>query len=151
SQRERAYAKAALRRIAGELAATAAGGRNEALNKAAFVLGTMAARDWITRDEVEDALRSAMEQNGYAADKGTRAVEATLKSGLEAGMNTPHDGLPEQGVVLEDFVSHAPSRTYFFLPCREPWPGASVNSRLPKIEVTTAAGEHKEVSPAAWL
>ena len=40
---------------------------------------------------------------------------------------------------------------YFFLPCREPWPGASVNSRLPKVEVTTADGEVKEISPAAWL
>jgi Bifunctional DNA primase/polymerase, N-terminal/Family of unknown function (DUF5906) len=149
--RERAYAKAALRRIAGELAATAPGKRNETLNKAAFVLGTMVARDWVTRDEVEDALRAAMEGNGYAADKGSRAVDATLKSGLEAGMDDPHDDLPEQGVVLEDFVSHAPSRMYFFLPCREPWPGASVNSRLPKIEVTTAAGELKEVAPTSWL
>jgi hypothetical protein len=149
--RERAYAKTALRRLASELATTAPGKRNEALNKAAFVLGTMVARDWITRDEVEDALRAAMEQNGYTADKGIRAVDATLKSGLDAGMDDPHDDLPEQGVVLEDFVSHAPSRTYFFLPCREPWPGASVNARLPKVEVTTAAGAVKEVAPAAWL
>ena len=106
--RERAYAKATLHRIAGELATAAPGGRNEALNKAAFVLGTVVARDWITRNETEDALRAAMEHNGYAADKGTRAVDATLKSGLEAGMNNPHDDLPEQGVVLDDFVSHAP-------------------------------------------
>jgi hypothetical protein len=149
--REHAYAKAALRRMAGELATTAPGKRNETLNRAAFVLGTMAARDWISRAEVQDALRSAMEQNGYAADKGARAVDATLKSGLDAGMDDPHDDLPEQGVVLEDFVSHAPSRTYFFLPCREPWPGSSVNSRLPKIEITTADGEVKAVSPTAWL
>src|SRR5262249_2169914 len=38
--RERAYAKAALRRIASELATAAPGGRNEALNKAAFLLRT---------------------------------------------------------------------------------------------------------------
>jgi Bifunctional DNA primase/polymerase, N-terminal/Family of unknown function (DUF5906) len=149
--RERAYAKATLRKLASELAATAPGKRNEKLNRAAFILGTMVSRDWIARDEVEDALRVAMEQNGYAADKGSRAVDATLKSGLEAGMDDPHDDLPEQGIVLEDFVSHAPSRTYFFLPCREPWPGASVNARLPKIEVTTAPGEVKEVAPTAWL
>jgi hypothetical protein len=149
--RERAYAKAALRRNAGELAATAPGGRNQALNKAAFVLGTMVARDWISRDEVEDALRAAMARNGYEADKGIKAIEATLASGLNAGMASPRDDLPEEGIVLEDFVSHAPSRMYFFLPCREPWPGASVNSRLPKIELTTATGELKEVAPTAWL
>lgn len=149
--RERAYAKNKLRRIAAELAAVAPGARNEQLNKAAFVLGTMVARDWISRDEVENALRAAMERNGYTADKGIRAVDATLASGLNAGMTSPHDDLPEQGIVLDDFVSHAPSRTYFFLPCREPWPGASVNSRLPKVEVTTAAGEVKEIAPTAWL
>src|SRR5262249_57830157 len=98
----------------------------------------MVARDWIGGEEVEDALGAAMERNGYAADKGARAVDATLASGLTAGMASPHDDLPAQGIVLDDFVSHAPSRMYFFLPCREPWPGASVNSRLPTVEVTTA-------------
>jgi hypothetical protein len=149
--RERAYAKGALRRIAGELAGAPAGTRNSALNKSAFALGTMVVRGWISAQEVEDALTAAMERNGYAADKGHKAIAATLASGLKAGSDHPHDDLPEQGIRLDDFVSHAPSRTYFFLPCREPWPGASVNTRLPKIEVTTADGELKEVSPSAWL
>jgi hypothetical protein len=151
SARERAYAKATLRNMAAELATEAPGGRNQALNRACFVLGTMVARDWLTRDEVENALTAAMHQNGYAADKGAKAIAATLASGLNAGMARPHDDLPERGITLDDFVSHAPSRTYFFLPCREPWPGASVNSRLPKVEVATAAGESKEISPSAWL
>ncbi len=111
----------------------------------------MVARGWISAQEVEDALTAAMERNGYLADKGSKAIAATLASGLKAGMDNPHDDLPEQGIELDDFVSHAPSRTYFFLPCREPWPGASVNARLPKIEVTTADGELKEVTPSAWL
>jgi Bifunctional DNA primase/polymerase, N-terminal len=149
--RERAYGKAALRRVASDLASVAPGTRNTELNKAAFILGTMVGRDWLTRAEVEDALRAAMDRNGYVADKGTQAVEATLASGLSAGLVHPHDDLPEQGITLDDFVSHAPSRMYFFLPCREPWPGASVNARLPKIEVTTADGERKEVVPTAWL
>jgi hypothetical protein len=95
--RERAYAKGALRRIAGELATTAAGGRNEALNKAAFAMGTMVTRDWVTRDEVEDALRAAMARNGYEVDKGSKAIEATLASGLSAGTASPHDDLPLPG------------------------------------------------------
>ena len=115
------------------------------------MLGTMVAREWISAQEVEDALTVAMERNGYVADKGSKAIDATLASGLKAGIDNPHDDLPEQGIQLDDFVSHAPSRTYFFLPCREPWPGASVNARLPKVEVTTADGELKEVSPSAWL
>jgi transketolase N-terminal domain/subunit len=71
----------------------------------------------------------------------------------EAAMEAPKLGQPDHPldnltvfvdynrIQLDDFVSHAPSRTYFFLPCREPWPGASVNARLPNIEVTTADGE----------
>ena len=34
-----------------ELAAVAPGGRNEALNRAAFLMGTMVARDWISEQE----------------------------------------------------------------------------------------------------
>ena len=37
-----------------------------------------------------------MTANGYVADKGLAAVEATLKSGIEAGMTTPHEDLREQ-------------------------------------------------------
>lgn len=54
--RERTYARAALEGCAEELAQTAAGGRNETLNKKAYRLGTMIARGWIARGEVEAAL-----------------------------------------------------------------------------------------------
>ena len=96
STRERTYARAALEGCAEELAATPAGGRNEALNKKSFRLGTMIARGWITRAEVEAALIEAMVANGYVADKGMHAVEATLRSGIDAGMTNPHDDLREQ-------------------------------------------------------
>jgi hypothetical protein len=149
--RERAYAKAALRRSADELAATPPGGRNQALNKAAFVLGTMAARGWISRDEVEDALRAAMARNGYEADKGTKAIEATLASGLNAGVASPHDDLPEEGVTLDDFVAYMPAHYYLFLPCREPWPAASVDAKLGKVTVTDGSGVSKEIRASTWL
>jgi hypothetical protein len=35
-----------------------------------------------------------MHTNGYVADKGIRAVESTLRSGLDAGMAEPHPDLP---------------------------------------------------------
>ena len=56
----------------------------------------MIARGWITRAEVEAALIEAMVANGYVADKGMHAVEATLKSGIDAGMTSPHDDLRDQ-------------------------------------------------------
>ena len=96
SIRERSYAQAALDGCAEELAATAAGDRNNSLYKKAFRLGTMVARGWISRTDVETTLTEAMAANGYVADKGLAAVEATLKSGIEAGMTTPHEDLREQ-------------------------------------------------------
>ena len=96
SIRERSYAQAALDGCAEELAATAAGGRNNSLYKKSFRLGTVVARGWIARSEVEAGLSEAMAANGYVADKGLAAVEATLKSGIEAGTTTPHEDLREQ-------------------------------------------------------
>ena len=56
-------------------------GRNELLNALAYRLGRMIARGWLYRADVEADLAGAMHTNGYVADKGIRAVEATLRSG----------------------------------------------------------------------
>ncbi len=95
--RERAWARAALDGCVEDLAATAAGSRNDALNKKAFRLGRAIARGWIGRDEVEAALIQAMRDNGYEADKGAKAVEATLRSGIDSGLLDPHPDLNGDG------------------------------------------------------
>ena len=94
--REKAYAQAALEGCAEELAAAASGSRNELLNKLAYRLGRMVARNWISRAEVEAALIEAMQANGYIDDDGVEAVTATLKSGLDAGEKDPHPDLADQ-------------------------------------------------------
>jgi hypothetical protein len=94
--REKAYAQAALDGCADELAAAASGGRNELMNKLAFKLGRMVARGWISRAEVEAALIEAMTANGAVADDGMAAAEATLRSGINAGMAEPHPDLADQ-------------------------------------------------------
>ena len=40
-----------------------------------------------------------MTANGYVADKGSKAVEATLRSGLDAGIKEPHPDLPDQDAL----------------------------------------------------
>ena len=50
------------------------------------------------------------------------------------------------GVTLEDFWAHMPSHSYIFAPTREFWPAASVNSRVPSVEV-----DGERVKAAAWL
>ncbi len=52
----------------------------------------------------------------------------------------------ECAITLADFVSYAPSRGYIFIPTREIWPGASVNSRVPRVDELK-----KEISATGWL
>jgi hypothetical protein len=93
---------------------TARPGRNEKLNKIAYRLGRMIARGWIDRGAFEAAMIEAMHANGYVADKGIKAVEATLKSGLDAAEKDPHEDLrdreAEPGWAEKDKSLH-PRRT----------------------------------------
>jgi len=91
--RERQYAKAALDGCAIQLANSPHGARNDALNKAAFRLGTMIARGWIPRVTVEQRLYEAAVQNASIKDDGRPAALATIKSGIEAGLKEPHADL----------------------------------------------------------
>jgi hypothetical protein len=96
SEREQAYADAACDNIANELAACSPGGRNEQLNKSAFRLGTMCVRGWIDRNKIETKLTEAADACGLVKDDGERAARATLKSGLDSGVQVPHPDLEER-------------------------------------------------------
>jgi hypothetical protein len=90
---EQAWAAKALSNIAGELASTSKGSRNKKLNKSAFVMGTMVARGWISEHEVRSALVHAAEACGHDGD-----TDATIDSGLEAGLRNPHSDLPDNNL-----------------------------------------------------
>jgi hypothetical protein len=94
--REQAYAQAALKGCMKELADTGNGCRNETLNAIAYRLGRMVARGWVARAAVEAALIGAMHVNGNIVDDGIEAVNATLASGLDAGMAEPHPDLADR-------------------------------------------------------
>jgi hypothetical protein len=96
--REISYAKAALDGCTQELTTAKPGTRNELLNALAYRLGRMVARDWLRRADVETALLGAMHDNGYVAEDGEGAAEATLKSGLDAGEKEPHPDLKDDNV-----------------------------------------------------
>jgi hypothetical protein len=96
SGREQAYADAALKAECDAVAATRSGGRNERLNKAAISLGHLVGAGWIKRGDVEAALFAASVSNGYVADKGERATEATIQSGLGAGECEPSAPLEDR-------------------------------------------------------
>jgi predicted P-loop ATPase len=92
--RERTYASAALDRQCREIAGlTANSGRNQKLNAAAFGLGRMVARSWIDRAKVADALKNAAATCALVKDDGMAAVQATIASGLTAGLQQPYPDL----------------------------------------------------------
>ena len=63
------------------------GTRNDTLNKAAFALGTLVAAKQITRQSAESDLMHA----GNLAGLTTRECLATIKSGLDAGVDHPRE------------------------------------------------------------
>jgi hypothetical protein len=93
SERERAYARAALDGCMDEVARATTGERNDTLNKKAFRLGTMVARGWISPAEVFDALFAAAASCGLNANDGEEATRKTLESGLNNGEKHPHPDL----------------------------------------------------------
>ena len=69
--------------------------------------------------------------------------------------------LEGRGVTLEDFVALMPGHqsTFIFTPCRQPWPGANVNARLPRVPLLDQFGQPlldekgkiRTISPTTWL
>src|SRR6516164_398284 len=54
------------------------------------------------------------------------------------------------GVTIDDFVAYMPQHVYIFMPCREPWPAASINARLGKVPVVVG-GKRVMLSASTWL
>ena len=62
---------------------------------------------------------------------------------------TLHDAA---GVTFDDFYAHMAAHKYIYIPTREPWPGASVNARLPPVQVgVDEKGKPIMISAATWL
>ena len=62
-------------------------------------------------------------------------------------------------VSFTDFVAYAPSRSCIYLPCKTPWPNASVDTRLPRMPlldgrgkpVVDGKGKPKTIAASEWL
>jgi hypothetical protein len=85
STRRGRYGAAALARESELVRAAQPGGRNRRLNRAAFCLGQLVAGGAIDRRTVESALLGAALECGL----GAREAEATIRSGIEAGLERP--------------------------------------------------------------
>ncbi|MGJ6968913.1 bifunctional DNA primase/polymerase [Streptosporangium sp. G11] len=87
-QRSTRYALAALHSEVQRVKTTAPGGRNHALNTAAFALGQLIGAGLLPRPLAEDALHAA----GQAAGLSAWEVLPTVRSGLDAGQRRPRHG-----------------------------------------------------------
>lgn len=93
--RAAAYVRRALENERGRVLLGANGpdgvGRNYALNKAAYCLGGLVSGGYLTRSEAEAWLRDAARDSGLYDDPGCgeAGVNATIASGMEAGLAKP--------------------------------------------------------------
>jgi hypothetical protein len=85
NMRNQAY----MRKVLDNLATLAPGGRNAALNHAAWTLGHWVAAGALGQAEAEDGLYAAAERNGLVEEDGARPCWATIRSGLNAGLLEP--------------------------------------------------------------
>jgi hypothetical protein len=88
---DRRRGEAYMAQVLDNLASVPLGGRNAALNHAAWTLGRWIAAGALEQVDVEDALYAAAEHNGLVADDGQRRVWATIRSGLSKGLLAPKD------------------------------------------------------------
>jgi hypothetical protein len=70
----------------------------------------------------------------------------------------PAENAVSEAVTLNDFYAYMPMHNYLYTPSREPWPGASVNARIPPVPlmhngkpVLDDDGEQVLLSASAWL
>ncbi len=139
TKRERAYALQGLEYEVSKLRATTSG-RNNALNHAAFNMGTCVGAGWITRKIVEQALWDACAMNGYRNKRGDEVARKTLRSGLESGIERPRDPLPDEDVPDANFTVGGKSP-------REALSGAKAGKRNVALQSLQAVQE----TPVSWL
>jgi len=86
-RRFRKRAEAALRKAVAELRATPEGERNDTLNRLAYTLGGYVGTGLIERGQVEEDLAKTATEAGLEMGE----MQATLRSGLDAGEKEPFD------------------------------------------------------------
>lgn len=124
------YTQVTLDRAIGRVEAAPEGERNHQLNASAYTLGRIVAGGELTRPQVEDELMAA----AIAAGLGEKEAEATIASGLAAGLkdgpNRSHTDALAGPVNVDDYLPSAPKAEAPSVapeaPDEEPWAGFGV-------------------------
>lgn len=89
NRRQQAYVESALAAEVSSVAGAPKSTRNNALNAAAFALGTLVPHGLLDEGTIEAELEAAASKCGLVKDKGRKAALDTIASGLHAGMLAP--------------------------------------------------------------
>jgi hypothetical protein len=75
-----------------------------------------------------------------------------IKSFAHGGMSYTLESGADVGVKLENFYAYMVMHNYIYAPARDPWPAASVNSRIPPIVVgVDAEGNDITIKASTWI
>lgn len=98
------YGRKALENEAAAVAVTQEGGRNGALNSAAFALGQLVAGGELDPDEAEEALLKAALECGLPEPEANKTIASGMGAGMLESRSAPKpDEQPEQAVQGQEF------------------------------------------------
>lgn len=114
------YGREALRREAATVAATPEGARNDALNTAAFNLGTLIGGGELDRTDAESELLAAARSCGLSDQEARRTIASGVASGMERprqrppqAVTTTHAGKADRAVPVTVTPEPVPEYTPF--------------------------------------
>jgi hypothetical protein len=85
---------------------------------------------------------AAAKQLGCRAQILDRLVKEARKHARRPTQLGPKRVASGGDVSLHDFYAYMPMHNYIYIPTRDPWPGSSVNSRIPPVPLRDATGQH---------
>ena len=95
-------------------------------------------------------MRGKWDERRGASSYGQRTIATALARTRKE--STDPDADDEPAVTLADFRAYMPMHKYLYIPARDVWPGASVNARIPPIQIgLDEKGEPRYQSASAWL
>lgn len=136
-QKSPSYTGRDTRRVWESLSPTTAG--------AGKILAIARARGW--NPAPKPSVSRAPSEAPYMEEVPLEAYADEAAALTQANTAPPARALEQEPVSLEDFHAYMPQHAYLYVPTRELWPAASVNSRIPPIDV----GAKKPLSASAWL
>jgi hypothetical protein len=131
-----------------EIVRSATAGHWDEARRQVFMFGRWVGGGAYNEDEAREALLKAAHQCSAPPDYPTEVVRA-----FNNGVKEPAGPFIET-MPLNDFRAYLPQHQYIYIPTRDLWPMASVNSRFPsvdrKVRASTWLDQNRPVEQMTW-